>query len=127
MALSLDDSVLLYSLQSKLLNKYIITLLLNALLVALKDEDDRDSISSDNHEKSTNGSSVLESLEDFSSEATSIPKFIVVAQKLARRTIYITSIEWRSAPGKHMYHGYAVIHLASSPQSPPSAAIRIDR
>lgn len=111
MGFALDGSLVLYTLQT------------------LKDEDDYSSsgASTSNDKKPANSISVLDSLETLCSQATSIADFINVAQRSPIHSIYVTSVEWRIAPSKHMSHEYVVVHVSSSPQAPPSASICIDR
>ncbi|KDN50153.1 hypothetical protein RSAG8_01489, partial [Rhizoctonia solani AG-8 WAC10335] len=107
MSISLDDSLMLYSLQT------------------LKDEDDP----SPEACSTTAGSdeSLLESLQDLCSEPTSFPAFITIANKLATQSNYVTSVEWRGAPHQRMQHEYVVLYVSSNSQAPPCIAIRLDR
>ncbi|CAE6539878.1 unnamed protein product [Rhizoctonia solani] len=110
MSISLDGSLVLYSLQT------------------LKDEGDSSpEVSHSKPVTHASDESLLDSLQDLCSESTSFPAFIATANKLAAQSNYVTSVEWRGAPHQRMHHEYVVLYVSSSPQAPPCIAIRLDR
>ncbi|CEL57745.1 hypothetical protein RSOLAG1IB_02489 [Rhizoctonia solani AG-1 IB] len=106
MSISLDSSLVLYTLQTL--------------------KDDGDSSRGAYHEASPSpkDESLLESLRGLCLGAVSFPALSAIANRLATQSNYVTGIEWRArATG----HEYVVLYVSSSPQSPPCAVIRLDR
>ncbi|GAB1518952.1 hypothetical protein RhiTH_002017 [Rhizoctonia solani] len=110
MSISLDNSLVLYTLQT------------------LKDEVDSPlEVSSSKTVRPGDDDSLLESLQELSSKAVSFSTFITTANRLTAQSNYVTSIEWRAAPQNCAGHEYVVLYVSSSPRVPPCLAIRLDR